>query len=461
MVARRGSNDRPGHQRPHVTTGQGALLADEDSSAYRQWAQRRVLRALVIAQIFGGAGLAAGVSVGALLARDLLGSTSGSGLPAALFTAGSAAAAFAVGRISQRHGRRRGLAIGFLVGAVGGAGVVLAAVTENVPLLLVALVAYGAGTATNLQCRYAGADLADDAHRGRAVSTVLVATTFGAVAGPNLLRVTGDLAESAGLPRLSGPFVLASLAYAAAGLILLALLRPDPLLTARRIAAMEPDEAEGLGAGGAEVAPPIVRDPAMLEATSPDAKPKRRSRPLVLAASGMVTAQAVMVAIMSMTPIHLENHHHGLGTVGLVIGLHIGAMYLPSPLTGRLVDRYSTTAVSVAGGGVLIAAAIVAATARGAPTALAVALILLGLGWNLSLVGGTAAVTNLTTIGDRARSQGTVDVFVALAGASGGLLSGLMLAATSFEALAITAAVLAALIVVSAATTRARLASAN
>ena len=445
-----------------MTAGQEALVAGDGSSAYREWAQQRVLRALVLAQIFGGAGLAAGVSVGALLARDLLGSTSGSGLPAALFTAGSAAAAFAVGRISQQHGRRLGLTIGFIVGAAGGGGVVVAAVTENVPLLLVALVVYGAGTATNLQCRYAGADLADDAHRGRAVSTVLVATTFGAVAGPNLLRVTGDLAESAGLPRLSGPFVLASAAYAAAGLILLVLLRPDPLLTARRLAAIEPEEAEGVDADEAAMAPPIVRDPAMLEATSSEAAaPKKRSRPLVLAASGMVTAQAVMVAIMSMTPIHLENHHHGLETVGLVIGLHIAAMYLPSPLTGRLVDRYSTTTVSVAGGGVLITAAVVAATAGGAPTPLAVALILLGLGWNLSLVGGTAAVTNLTTIEDRARSQGTVDVFVALAGASGGLLSGVMLAATSFEALAITAAALAALIVVSAATTRARLASAR
>jgi MFS family permease len=427
-------------------------IAEDDTSAYREWAQRRVLRTLVFAQVLGGAGLAAGVSVGALLARDLLGSTSGAGLPAALFTAGSAAAAFIVGRISQHHGRRPGLAFGFIVGSIGGAGVVLAAVTENVVLLLVSLIAYGAGTATNLQCRYAGADLADDARRGRAVSTVLVATTFGAVAGPNLLGVTGDLAEGGGLPRLSGPFVLASLAYAGAGLVLLAFLRPDPLLTARRLA-----RGADVDVATDSSLPPIVRDPAMLEPTS-SSRVRRggRSRPLALAASGMVTAQAVMVAIMSMTPVHLENHHHGLGIVGLVIGLHIGAMYLPSPLTGRLVDRYSTTAVSVAGGGVLIAAAVVAAASGGSPTPLAAALILLGFGWNLSLVGGTAAVTNLTTVEDRARSQGTVDVFVALAGASGGLLSGIVLAAASFEALAVAAAALAAVIVVTAATARAR-----
>ena len=415
----------------------------------RAWVQRRVLRALVIAQIFGGAGLAAGVSVGALIARDLLGSTSSAGLPAALFAGGSAATAVAVGRLSQRYGRRVGLFAGFATGSLGGAGVVIAAVTESVPLLLVSLVVYGAGTATNLQCRYAGADLADEAHRGRAVSTVLVATTFGAVAGPNLLQFSGNLAESADLPRLSGPFVLASFAYALAGLVLLALLRPDPLLTARALAVATVAPAE-------DGVLPISRDPAMVEATA--AQPVGRwkqTTPLLLAASGMVIGQGVMVAVMTMTPVHLADHDHGLGVVGLIIGLHIGAMYLPSPVTGRLVDAYSPGSVTIAGGGVLISAALLAAAASGRPSVLAVALVLLGLGWNLSLVGGTAMVTNLTTLEDRARTQGNVDLGVALAGASGGLASGVVVAATSFEFLGLATAVLALLVVAGAGTARA------
>ena len=404
---------------------------------YRAWAQRRVLRVLVLAQIFGGAGLAAGVSVGALLAKDLLGSTSSSGTPAALFAAGSAAAAVGVGRISDRFGRRVGLASGFAVGAAGGAGVALAAVTSSVPLLLVSLIVYGAGTATNLQCRYAGADLALESERGRAVSRVLVATTIGAVAGPTLLQFTGDMAESAGLPRLSGPFVLAAAAYAIAGSVLAVLLRPDPLLTARR-----------LDIGAATSVSPIADEPEV---------PRRRRRgPLLLAASGMIIAQAVMVAVMSMTPVHLEDHHHGLGVVGTIIGLHIGAMYLPSPLTGRLVDRYSPAPVTTAGGVVLIAAAILAASAGGSPAVLAVALMLLGLGWNLSLVGGTAMVTDLATLDDRARTQGTVDLGVALAGATGGLASGAVLAATSFRVLGLGAAAVAILVVITAATARTR-----
>jgi MFS family permease len=410
---------------------------------YRASVQRRTLRVLVGAQVLGGAGLAAGVSVGALLAKDLLGSTSGAGLPAALFTVGSAGAAAGIGRLSQRHGRRIGLTVGYAAGAVGGAGVVSAAVTSSIPLLLVSLTIYGAGTAANLQCRYAGADLADDAHRGRAVSTVLVATTVGAVAGPNLIELTGSLAAGAGLPRLSGPFVLASLAYAAAATVLGTLLRPDPLLTARRLAHLDrtPEASDdGITIAAAATTPPATAGRVI----------GRRS--LVLAAAGMILAQAVMVAVMSMTPVHLQDHHHGLRVVGIVISLHIAFMYLPSPVTGRLVDRYTPRPVLGAGGATLVGAALLAAAAGANPAVLAAALALLGLGWNLSLIAGTAAVTALTTLDDRARTQGIVDLGVALAGAGGGLASGAVVAGAGFEVLALAAAALSLLALPAAAT---------
>ena len=139
---------------PAVATGPAGGAGDTEPPE-----QKRTLAVLVIAQVFSGAGLAAGITVGALLAQDMLGATSLAGLPSALFTIGSAAAAVSVGRISHRAGRRAGLALGYLAGAVGSLGVVLAAVLDNVPLLFASLFVYGAGTATNLQARYAGADL--------------------------------------------------------------------------------------------------------------------------------------------------------------------------------------------------------------------------------------------------------------------------------------------------------------
>ncbi|CAM04122.1 MFS transporter [Saccharopolyspora erythraea] len=186
------------------------IAADE---AARTALQRRVLVVVVAGQVLGGAGLAAGITVGALLAQEMLGSDDLSGLPTALFTLGSALAAFLVGRITQRHGRRLGIGLGFTAGGIGALGVVVAAVTGNVVLLLVALFVYGAGTATNLQARYAGADLARPVARGTAISLAMVATTLGAVAGPNLVEPLGALAI--GVPALAGPFLLAAVATSA------------------------------------------------------------------------------------------------------------------------------------------------------------------------------------------------------------------------------------------------------
>jgi len=189
--------------------------------AARQALQRRCLSVVVVSQVFGGAGLAAGVTVGALLAKEMLGGEALAGLPAALFTLGAALAAYTVGRVSNSAGRRTGLAAGFAAGSLGAVGVVAAAVLDNAVLLFGALFVYGAGTATTLQARYAATDLAAPARRGSAVSVAMVATTFGAVAGPNSVEATGRVAQTLALPPLAGPFMLAALAYVLAGGVLL------------------------------------------------------------------------------------------------------------------------------------------------------------------------------------------------------------------------------------------------
>lgn len=393
--------------------------------------QRRTLRVVVAGQVLGGAGLAAGITVGALLAEEMLGGESLAGLPIGLFTLGSALAAYLVGRVSQQAGRRVGLGAGFAVGGVGALGVVVAAAVDSPVLLFLALFVYGAGSATNLQARYAGTDLALPDRRGSAVSIALVSTTAGAVAGPNLVSPLGSLATGLGLPALSGPFLLAAVAYASAGAVLFCWLRPDPLLLARRW------EAEGQDTEG--------RDPSST-AASPAATTGTAGRPgngAYVGATVMVLTQITMVAIMTMTPVHMRDHHHGLGDVGLVIGLHIAAMYLPSPLTGLLVDRLGRIVVAAASGVVLVASGVVAAVAPGDSLGYTIlALVLLGLGWNFGLISGTALVVDATTPVNRARTQGAIDVLVALAGAGGGVLSGVVVAASDFATLALGAAAL-------------------
>lgn len=386
--------------------------------------QRRILRVLVFTQLLGGVGLAAGVAVGALLARDLLGGDALSGLPSAAATAGGALAAVPISRLMARSGRRPGLAAGYLTGGVGAALVLLAAQLRSFPLLVAGMVAFGVGNTASLLARYAAADLAEPQRRGRAVSTVLFATTFGAVAGPNLVQPAGALARAVSLPELAGPFMLSVVAYALAALAVTVLLRPDPLLTART--SEPPAPAEPAGSAWAVV----LRGPALAGLIA------------------MVGAQFVMVAMMTMTPVHMLANGRGLSVIGFVISAHIAGMYLLSPLGGWICDRFGALATIRLGGLTLLAAGLAGALASSASVALlTVALFLLGLGWSLSLVGGTTLLTSAVPLGQRAGAQGNADLLVGLAGATGGLGSGLVLALSGFTVLGLlTAAVAVALL---------------
>lgn len=408
-----------------------ASVADDSTKSYsitpekQKMLYKRTLFVVSMSQILGGAGLAAGITVGALLAQQMLGTDAYAGLPAAFFTSGSAVAALIVGRLSNRFGRRTGLTAGFMTGGLGAIGVVLAAITNSIILLFASLLIYGAGTATNLQARYAGTDLANHKQRATAISIAMVSTTFGAVAGPNLVEVMGNFALSIGVPALAGPFILSAAAFLLAGLVLFVLLRPDPLVTARTIEVSK-QELEG-------------------HAAATDKTENRRG--VMAGAIIMVLTQMVMVAIMTMTPVHMRHHGHDLGEIGLVIGFHVGAMYLPSLITGILVDKVGRTVMAVASGATLLFAGLIAAIAGDSMILLVIALSLLGLGWNFGLISGTAQIVDSTVPLTRAKTQGTVDVFIALAGASGGAMSGMIVANSNYTVLSLAGGILSLVLI--------------
>ena len=399
-----------------------------DSSEKQKALYKRTLFIVSISQIFGGAGLAAGVTVGALLAQQMLGTDAFAGIPSALLTLGSAGAALFVGRLSQHYGRRTGLSAGFMIGGLGALGVIMAAIINSVFLLFTSLLVYGAGSATNLQARYAGTDLANSKQRATAISITMVFTTFGAVAGPNLVNVMGDFALSIGVPSLAGPFILGAAAYILAGLVLFIMLRPDPLVIARTIEATNQESS----------------DKGQLATT----EYTENKRGIIVGATIMVLTQIVMVAIMTMTPVHMRHHGHGLGAVGLVIGFHIGAMYLPSLVTGVLVDKLGRAAMAIASGTTLLLAGLIGAFAPGnSMVLLIIDLSLLGLGWNFGLISGTALIVDSTKTSTRAKTQGTVDVLIALSGAAGGALSGLIVAGSSYSTLSLVGGILSLMLI--------------
>lgn len=390
---------------------------------------KRTLFIVILSQTFGGAGLAAGITVGALIVQDMLGTESVAGLPTALFTLGSALAAFSVGHFSQKYGRRFGLSFGFITGGIGAIGVILATNLNSLFLLFLSLFIYGSGAATNLQARYAGTDLANAKQRATAISIAMVATTFGAVAGPNLVTPTGKIAVAMGMPALTGPFMLAATAYILAGLIFFTFLRPDPLLVAQAIT--EEEEKQGVTDG--KITNNLIKNSRM---------------GIFIGTTVLILTQLVMVAIMTMTPVYMKGYGCSLSTIGMIIGLHIAAMFLPSLVTGILADKFGRNFMVMASGITLSLSGVLAAFTPGdAILSMAIALILLGLGWNFGLISGTAIIIDSTTINSRAKTQGSVDVWVAIAGSAGGLLSGIIVAHSSYAILGFLGAYLALLLV--------------
>ncbi|MEU8333778.1 MFS transporter [Micromonospora sp. NPDC048839] len=417
--------------------------------------QRRTLRLLFTTQIIGGIGVTIGIAVGALLAARIAG-TAMAGVAQSAGVVGAALLAVPVTRIMARHGRRPGLVLAYAIGAVGGVLVVLAAATRWVPLLFVGMLLFGGGTAANLQARYTAVDLAEPARRGRQLSLIVWATTIGAVAAPNFAALADRVTSGWGLPALAGPFAFSAAAFVLAAVVLLGLLRPDPLLTARRLAAADapfagpPPATDAPATTVAAETPPAV---APVKVRAPRAAGMRtawsvvRGRPAArLGIAAVAVGHLVMVAVMAMTPVRLGESHADadvLRLVGIVLSLHIAGMYAFSPVVGWLTDRLGRRAVILGGVGLLLAACAVAGTAGHHTPRLSVGLALLGLGWSGTMVAGSTLLSESVPADVRPSVQGFCDLIMGLAGAAAAVVSGFVMQLAGYPVLTLLAAVAA------------------
>jgi MFS family permease len=408
------------------------VTIEERSSTDVVRVQRRTLGVLSGGVALGGVGVTVGITLGGLLARDVAGTDTAAGLGQTAAVLGAAVIAVPLARISDRLGRRAGLVAGYAVAVLGSVVTVVAAALSSLPLLLVGLFAFGAATACGLQARYAAADLAEPAHRGRAISLVVWATTVGSVLGPNLAGPGADLGRSLGLPALGGGFAVSVVVFAAVATGFLLLLRPDPLVLARQVR----------GGSGAPVTRPRRATANAVRAVW--ASPSGR-----LGLTAVVVSHAVMVGVMVMTPVHMGHAGGPEGTtlriIGLVISVHVAGMYLFSPLVGMLADRAGRTTTVAVGGALLLVAAALAGTAPpGAAFQLGAGLFLLGLGWSCGLIAGSTLVTESVGPDLRPTAQGGTDLLMGLGAALAGVVGGPLLALGGFG---LVSAVSAALVV--------------
>jgi MFS family permease len=378
-------------------------------------------------------GVAIGVSVGALLAADL-GGPGISGLVSSAAVVGGALLAIPATRLMRAGGRRPGLAFAYLVGAVGALVVVAGAEWNRLPLVFLGMALFGGGTTANLQARYTAVDLAEPARRGRHLSLVVWATTLGAAAGPSLAPVADRAVQEYGLREYTGPFAFSAVAFGLAGVLIFTLLRPDPLLTARRqVAAGAPV--------GADPAPRAPTKGSMREAWRAVAA----SPPARLGMSAVAVGHLVMVGVMAMTPVYIgaggQHHLVVLHIVGVVLSVHIIGMYALSPVIGLLTDRIGRRPVILFGVVMLGCACAVAGTADHDTVRLAVGLGLLGLGWSATMVAGSTLFSESIEVALRPAAQGLNDIVMGFAGASAGALSGLLLQVGGYPTLTLLAGI--------------------
>ena len=380
--------------------------------------QKRIVATLSGAQILGGIGAASGASVGALLAADMAGDAF-SGLSSASSVIGAAFIAIPVTRIMAEKGRRQGLVLAYVIGLIGVMMVVLGAKIGQFAITLPGMFLMGGGMAATLQSRFAATDLAQPKNRGRDLSIVVWATTIGSVIGPNMSETMGDVAERVSLPRLSGPYLMTFVVFVLALILINVMLRPDPLHLANEIT----------GANKLKNKPkPLPLKQALAVIFGIPAA--------VVGLASMALGQAVMVAVMSMTPVHLDHAGASLGVVGAIISGHITGMYIASPLVGIAADRLGRRPVIMTGIMILLASFVLAGPASGTEhTRLMIGLFLLGLGWSCTMIGGSTLLTESLPVETRPRTQGAADLTMGICGASAGILSGIVVGLGSYAIL--------------------------
>lgn len=404
------------------------------STIDQQRVQRRTVALLVGAQGVSSMGVATGLTVGTLLAEDLSGSPSYAGLASAAGVVGAGLIALPASRLMNARGRRPGLVLAYGIGMIGAMLVVAGGLTRSFPLALLGLVLFGGATTANLQARYSATDLAADDRRGTALSTVVWATTLGAVVGPNLAEPTGRLGAQYGIPPLAGPFAVSVVLFGVAAALVAIFLRPDPLLLARVI------RADGA---------PVETHKHVTTRTA--LRTIRASPGAVLGLAAVVVGHTVMVALMSMTPVHLQHGGATVQVVGVVISVHVAGMFAFSPIVGRLSDRFGRRPLVLVGCALEIAACAIAGTADGDQSVqIGVGLTLLGLGWSCALVAGSTLLTESVPAQDAPSVQGAADFLMGMAAAGGGVLAGIAVGVGNYGLLGILSAIAVAPLLVSA-----------
>lgn len=385
---------------------------------------RRLTATLFAGQSLASLGMTAAITVGSIAATQLMGSTEFAGVPTTMYVLGGALGAFPAGKLMDRYGRRAGLSVGFLVG-VAGASLGAFALIALMPVgLFLAHALMGISRGALDQGRFAAADMVTQEHRARAVSWVVLGGAAGGILGPLAVGPAGRWAMQLGHDPLAGPYLIAAVIFVLGSILIFSLLRPDPHEIGRALATTRQEHVE-------QELPARTFFQAL------------QARNVQTAVAAMVMGQVVMTTVMVMTPLQMTEHlHHTLDDISIVIAAHVTGMYLTSFISGRVADR-AGHAKTILFGAVLLIVGCLLAPFTTDTLRLAVALFILGAGWNFCYVAGSSLLTDSIRINERGHIQGSNDLFVGLVAATGSLLGGLFFERIGYVGIAVAGIALA------------------
>ena len=367
--------------------------------------QNKITVAIFVSQSLFSAAMIAMFTLTPIIAADLSGRDSAAGIPSTVILIGRAIAAYPLGWFMDRVGRRLGLSAGFGF-AVVGAGIGIASIVAgSFFFFCVGALIVGFGRAAAEQGRFVAAEIFSEERRAKVIGFIVFAGTVGSVGGPSLVDFSTRVMNQISFSENAGPFFITLIFSFLALAVTFLMLRPDPLELSKQIAIEEENTAV------------TTNEP-------PQTVRGIFSRPMVqLALAAMIIGQLVMVLLMTITPLHMSTHAHTTRDISFVIMAHTLGMFGLSAFTGIYVDRFGRIPMIAVGSIILIVASIMAPVSTSFAN-LATSLFLLGLGWNLTFVGGSSLLSDALKHGERGRIQGASEVLIALAAGTGSLSTG-------------------------------------
>jgi MFS family permease len=376
-----------------------AVTAEADDSFVDDGLARRNALVLAVAQALGGANASIIIALGGLTGYYLLGEDKSlATMPVTAMVLGIALGAIPAGNLMRLVGRRAGFIAGAFVGLAGAAIAVWSVAVGSFLMFCAATFLAGVYGAFVHQFRFAAADTASDSFKPKAISWVLAGGVLAGIIGPQTVIHTKDLMQPI---MFAGAFVGQGVLCLMTMAVLAFLKIPKPKI-------------ERSGGGGRPVLEIMAQ------------------RSFVIAATSAICAYALMSLVMTAAPLAMVACGHSEADAALGIQWHVLAMFGPSFFTGTLIARYGKPKVVAAG--FLLLGGCAAVALMGLEVAhFWIALVLLGLGWNLAFIGATAMVTETYRSEERNKVQAANDFLVFGFVATASLASGSLLNAFGWE----------------------------